>query len=233
MKHILFDLDGTLLPMNQEEFIKYYFSLLGERFVKLGVAPDNFTPALYKGVSAMVVNDGSRTNESAFWDTFLALVPGDEDLFRKETIEFYENEFNKVIQATQPNKWSRKIIDSVKEKGFNIYLATNPLFPRVATEQRIQWAGLTPDDFLDITTYEYCHYCKPNIKYFKELIEKHQLNPEDCLMVGNDVGEDLVIAELGVKTYLITNTMENKKNLPITADYIGTLEDFYNFIQTL
>ena len=49
-------------------------------------------------------------------------------------------------------------------------------------------------------------------------------------MVGNDVDEDLVISKLGVKTYLITNIMENKKNLPITADYTGTLEDFYSFI---
>ena len=117
--------------------------------------------------------------------------------------------------------------------GFNIYLATNPLFPRIATKQRIHWAGLTPEDFLDITTYEDCHYCKPNVEYFREFLEKHNLDPKDCLMVGNDVSEDLVISELGVETYLITNTMENKKNLPITADHTGTLEDFYTFIQNL
>lgn len=233
MKHILFDLDGTLLPMNQDEFVKHYFGLLGARFVKQGIDPDHFTKALYKGVGAMVMNNGSRTNESAFWDTFLALVPADPDISKRETYDFYKNEFNDVIRSTQPNEWSRKILDSVHKKGFHAYLATNPLFPRIATEQRMRWAGLMPEDFLDITTYEHCHYCKPNVMYFKEFIEKHQLDPKDCLMVGNDVGEDLVISELGVKTYLITNTMENKKNLPITADYTGTLEDFYHFIQTL
>lgn len=234
MKHILFDLDGTLLPMNQDDFIKSYFSLLAMRFVKMGYDADLFKTALFKGMEAMITNDGSRTNEEAFWNTFFCIAPGgDYEKILNETMDFYRTDFNQVIQSTQPNAVVRKIIDAAKKKGYNLYLATNPFFPRVATEQRIKWAGLTPEDFLDITTYEHCHYCKPNIRYFEELMKKHQLKPEDCLMVGNDVCEDLIISELGVETYLITNTMENKKNLPITADHTGTLDDFYIFIQNL
>ncbi|MBO5461211.1 MAG: HAD family hydrolase [Ruminococcus sp.] len=233
MQHILFDLDGTLLPMKQDAFVKSYFTLLGVEFVKLGIDPQQFKLALFKGVEAMVTNDGSCTNETAFWNTFTSIVPGDLDLFQEKTMHFYETEFNKVIEATQPTEWAAKIISLVKAKGLNVYLATNPLFPQIATAQRIRWAGLNAEDFLDITTYEHCHYCKPNVEYFRELIEKHHLDPKECLMVGNDVDEDLVISKLGVKTYLITNTMENKKNLPITADYTGTLEDFYSFIQKL
>lgn len=233
MQHILFDLDGTLLPMNQDEFVKRYFSLLGVEFIKLGIDPQKFKAALFMGVEAMVKNDGSRTNEDAFWDTFLSIVPGDIELFKRMTLDFYKTEFNKAIDATQPSDMSAKIISAAKAKGLNLYLATNPLFPQIATAQRIRWAGLNTEDFLDITTYEDCHYCKPNVLYFKELMDKHHLDPKDCLMVGNDVQEDLAISELGVKTYLITNTMENKKNLPITADYTGTLEDFYSFIQKL
>lgn len=233
MKYILFDLDGTLLPMKQDDFIKDYFSRLAMKFIKFGIEPKQFKTALFSGVEAMVKNDGCRSNEDAFWDTFLAFVPGDLALFKSSTMDFYQNEFNEVIHSTQPTEWASKVIRAAKDKGLQVYLATNPLFPQIATAQRIRWAGLDFGDFVDVTTYENCHYCKPNVAYFQELINKHHLPPEECIMVGNDVGEDLVISQLGVETYLVTNTMENKYNLPITADHIGTLEDLYYFIQKL
>ena len=98
---------------------------------------------------------------------------------------------------------------------------------------RIKWAGLEAEDFNIITTYEDCRYCKPNVAYFEELLRQLDLNAAECLMVGNDVEEDLAIRELGVRTYLVTNTMENKKNLPIKTDYMGTLEELLDFVQQL
>ena len=84
-----------------------------------------------------------------------------------------------------------------------------------------------------ITTYEKCTYCKPNPEYFRGILEEFRLDPAECLMVGNDVGEDLSIRTLGVKTYLVTDTMENKKNLPIESEYTGALSDLLEFIETL
>ena len=103
----------------------------------------------------------------------------------------------------------------MKEHGVKVYLATNPIFPRVGTMNRIRWAGIDAEDFEVITTYETYHYCKPNPKYFQEVMEEFRLNPKECLMVGNDVQEDLTIRSLGVKTYLLTDTLENKKNIPL------------------
>ena len=98
---------------------------------------------------------------------------------------------------------------------------------------RIDWAGLDPEDFKIITTYEDHVYCKPNPEYFRQILEQFELDPSECLMVGNDVEEDLAIRSLGVKTYLVTDTMENKRNLPIESEYTGTLEDLLAFVQTL
>ena len=120
-----------------------------------------------------------------------------------------------------------------KEKGIHTYLATNPVFPRIATMNRTRWAGLDAADFELITTYEDNCYCKPNIDYYRTILEKFDLTPETCLMVGNDVEEDLAIRELGVKTFLLTDTMENKKDLPIESDYQGTMEELLCFIERL
>ena len=115
----------------------------------------------------------------------------------------------------------------MKEHGVKVYLATNPIFPRVGTMNRIRWAGIDAEDFEVITTYETYPYCKPNPKYFQEVMEEFRLNPKECLMVGNDVQEDLTIRSLGVKTYLLTDTLENKKNIPLEeaeTEYKGTME---------
>ena len=98
---------------------------------------------------------------------------------------------------------------------------------------RIRWGGLDSKDFKVITTYETCCYCKPNLEYYRGILEAFSMDPEECLMIGNDVSEDLSIRKLGVKTYLVTDTMENKKNLPLDSDYIGTLDELLKFVEMI
>ena len=124
-------------------------------------------------------------------------------------------------------------LKKAKEKGICTYLATNPVFPKVATMNRIKWAGLDAEDFELITTYEDNCYCKPNVDYYRTILEQFHLRPEECLMVGNDVEEDLAIRKLGVKTFLVTDTKENKKDLPIESDYQGSMEELFAFVESL
>lgn len=235
MKHILFDLDGTLLPMVQDEFVSYYMPLLAGAYKKAGVPvePGSFIKGVWAGYEAMVGNDGSCTNREAFWNYMEPVLPVSPEESEKIALDFYENEFNRAICTTKPSPLSDQIVKRAKEKGFEIYLATNPVFPRCATMNRIRWAGLEARDFRTITTYETCRYCKPNQEYFKKILEEFQLRPEECLMVGNDVGEDLPARALGIRTYLVTDTMENKKNLPIETDYMGTLAELKEFIEKM
>lgn len=235
MKHILFDLDGTLLPMNQEEFVRYYMPSLAKAYIRHGVQvePKAFIEIIWKGLSVMVENDGSCTNEEAFWRYVGKLLHIDAKKGVEIAEEFYAGDFNQAIAATSPTKVSNEIIKTAKEKGMEVYLATNPVFPQCATMNRIRWAGLAAEDFRLITTYEDCRYCKPNVRYFQEIIDQFGLEPEECLMVGNDVEEDLSIRKLGVKTYLVTDCLENRNHLPIESDYMGTLEECLEFIRNL
>ena len=93
IKVILFDLDGTLLPMDQDTFVKTYFGLLAKKMASYGYEPDKLIEAVWTGTSAMVKNDGSKSNEEAFWERF-AQIYGDKV---KEDIplfdEFYRKEF--------------------------------------------------------------------------------------------------------------------------------------------
>lgn len=235
IKHILFDLDGTLLPMVQDEFVKFYMPLLAKEYISRGVRiePESFIGAVWAGYKAMVKNDGSRTNREAFWSYIDPELPVSAEESEKIALDFYEKGFNRAICTTQPTPLSDRIVKTARAKGIETYLATNPVFPRCATMNRIRWAGLDASDFRVITTYEDCVYCKPNPEYFRMILEEFRLDPEECLMVGNDVEEDLSIRSLGVKTFLVTDTMENKKNLPVSSEYAGTLDELLKFVESV
>lgn len=235
MKHILFDLDGTLLPMVQDEFVRFYMPLLAKAYLEKGVEmdPKGFLASVWKGYEAMVKNDGSRTNREAFWSYIDEFLPISVEESEAIANEFYADAFNQAKCTTRLNKYSDMVVKEAKKKGIEVYLATNPIFPRCATMNRINWAGLDPDDFKVITTYEDYVFCKPNPEYFRQILEQFELDPSECLMVGNDVAEDLAIRTLGVPTFLVTDTMENKKNLPIETEYQGSMEELYEFVKGL
>ena len=70
IKAILFDLDGTLLPMNQDEFLKAYFAGIAEHLSHYGYNPGELIGAINAGTRAMLKNDGGVTGEVAFWNAF-------------------------------------------------------------------------------------------------------------------------------------------------------------------
>ena len=217
IKAVLFDLDGTLLTMDQDEFVKTYFGLLAKHLAPRNYEPEKLLKVFWAGVNAMVTNDGSGTNEEAFWKIFVGAYGEDAEKDKDYIGEFYKNEFNKVQAVCGLNKEAKEIITLVKEKGKMPVLATNPLFPHVATENRMRWAGLEPADFAEYTTYENCHYCKPNPKYYEELLQKLNLKPEECIMIGNDVEEDIMpTRQLGMQNFLLTNCLINKKERDIS-----------------
>lgn len=233
MEHFLFDLDGTLLPMDQEVFVKFYMPMLAARFKDRGVPQEKLIGAVWNGVGSMVMNDGSRTNEDAFWDCFSRELSIERADVEDEVLDFYGNEFNRAIQSTRPDPAADRIIKYLKGKGKKIYLATNPIFPRCATLNRIRWAGLSAEDFEEITTYETCRYSKPNVGYYQEILDRQGLKAEECLMIGNDKREDLAAGKLGIRTYLVTECLEHAEE-PGSPDYEGkNLEQLYEDLKEL
>lgn len=98
-------------------------------------------------------------------------------------------------------------------------------------ESRIRWAGLQPEDFELYTTYEDQYYCKPNVRYYEEILKAKNLKPEECMMIGNDVVEDLVAAELGTAVFLLTDCLINKKQADISEWEHGGFPELYRIIE--
>ncbi|MDD5795628.1 MAG: HAD-IA family hydrolase [Oscillospiraceae bacterium] len=235
IKNILFDLDGTLLVMkSQDKFIKFYFEALCKRFCKqLGLSPEQLTNGVWQGTKAMFFNDGKCMNRDIFWKSFSEVCSEDVLKYEKDFDDFYSNEFSYAKQTTSENPLAQPCAELLKEKGYRLILATNPVFPLAATANRVKWAGMNPEIFEYITVYDNSSYCKPNPKYYEEIAEKLNLNINECLMVGNDVDEDMCTAQMGMETYLVTDCLENKNNKDYSYFRQGTFKDFYDFAKNL
>ena len=228
---LLFDLDGTLLPMDTEVFTKHYFSLLVQKLAPYGYEAKPLIGAVLACIEAMAVNDGSVTNEEAFWNCFASLL-GEQTREQIPVFEdFYANEFQQIKVSCGYNPMAKQVIELAKQKGLRTILATNPIFPSIATESRIRWAGLQPEDFELYTTYEDQYYCKPNVRYYEEILKAKNLKPEECMMIGNDVVEDLVAAELGIRVFLLTDCLINKKQADISEWEHGGFPELYRIIE--
>lgn len=233
IKMILFDLDGTLLPMDQDVFVKTYMGMLAEHLAPLGYAPKAFFDAMWAGTGAMVKNDGTKSNEDAFWNTFCQMIGKDARVDMPRFEQFYIEKFDQVQGFCGYTPQAAQVIRFLKTKGLRTALATNPLFPGIATEKRIAWAGLSPDDFELYTTYETERYCKPNPCYYRTVAERLGVKPEECLMVGNDVSDDMVAEELGMQVFLLTDCLINKDNVDISRYPQGGFDELIDYIDGL
>lgn len=230
---ILFDLDGTLLPMDNDVFTKGYLHLLAQTAVKCGYTDERaFIMAMWKGVSDMVKNDGSCLNVDVFWKS-IAEVLGEQIYDCIPVFDaFYGKEFHGAKKFTGPNPLVKRVLELAREKGKKVILATNPLFPTVAVHARLSWIGLGPEDFDWITDYSNSCTCKPNPAYYLEIAEKFGLDPKRCLMVGNNAHEDVEAgAAAGMSTFLVTDWLICEGERPDCPQ--GSFEDLIRYFEKI
>ena len=234
IKAVLFDLDGTLLPMqDQGRFIKLYFDSLTEYMVGYGYEPKEFMAAMWHSVMAMMKNDGSEINEDIFWREFEGIYGERAVADRAKIDEFYTTDFEKTKAACGYSPRARETVELVKATGRRVILATNPVFPRAATERRIGWAGLSPSDFELVTAYDNASYSKPSGAYYNEILKKAGLTPEECLMVGNDTRDDMSAQNVGMRVFLLTDCLINESGEDISKYPHGDFDALAEYIKNL
>lgn len=229
---VLFDLDATVLPMDMDTFIQAYFHEMGKYFHDL-IDGRLLAKHVMESTEVMVKNTKARRNEEVFFEHFETLINGDVKVYQDRFDSFYDAGFLNAQAATQKSELMVKAVKLLQQKGYTLVLATNPLFPMKANHHRVRWAGLSPDDFIYISSIENNNYCKPNLDYYREVLAAINKTPDECMMVGNDVIEDLIVAKLGVKTWLIEDHLLNKHGVEIEADGQGSYGEFLSFVESL
>jgi len=229
---ILFDLDGTLLPIDDKAFERLYFRALSAKFTDM-YTPEEFIALIWSATKTMILDTSDKTNEVVFMNALEALVQDRLSLMQDRFLEFYQTDFDQVKEAVIENTEIHAAVALLKQKGYTLVIATNPLFPKLAIEKRISWTGLNREDFSYVTSFEENHFCKPQPAFYQEILTKIAKEPGECLMVGNDTQEDLIAGTLGIQTYLITNHAIRKEKGSFSPNHEGDYGDFLHFVHNL
>lgn len=220
---ILFDLDGTLLDANMDVFLPHYFKALSARVAHL-LPPDQFIASLMQASRAMMVNDGHDTNETVFAQAFYPLVGYPRQELEPIFTDFYVKGFPKLRQYTRRKPQAHRIVQAAFDRGYDVVIATNPLFPATAIQQRLEWAGVADFPFRLVTTYENSRATKPNLLYYEQILETIGHPAPACLVVG-DEDMDMVAAHLGCPTFLVPGPRTELAPTTPEPTYRGTLAD--------
>ncbi len=233
---ICFDLDGTLLPMDLDEFMTSYFSRIATFMQENGIESAWFMDGLKEGTKAMATHADDRTNEQAYWEAFWERCPSspaDREALLKAAHRFYFEDFAHIGDGFETPSAPARIVRALREKGYPLVLTTMPMFPKEAVEHRLRWAGIDPGMFERITHYENSKSVKPHLTYFAENLAAMGLDGEDVLMVGNNTMEDLSFLGLGTDAYLITDYLLNPIDMDLDSVRHGSMEEFEAWVATL
>lgn len=233
MKAIFFDLDGTLLPLDEKLFVDIYFAELSKVFSVYNIDSKKLVETIWTATHEIIKNDGKRTNEEAFWDKFKSIVNIDLSDVKEVLKKFYANEFfTKLKKCSTENSLAKVAVELAKKNGRKVVLATNPVFP-IDALVRLKWIGLDIDDFDYVTHYSNSSFSKPNPKYYLDLCEKLDVEPKDCLMIGNDERQDIFSASsAGMNCYLVTDYLYTYPECKVNCEK-GSFEDLIEKLKVL
>ncbi len=229
LKAVLFDLDGTLLGNNLDQFLPRYFEAISAHVASL-VPPKQFIEHLLRATQTMLGNDGRATNEEVFGSVFYPLIGRSREEMAPVFLDFYLHVYPALRVYTQCQPEARQAVQAALDRDLDLVIATNPLFPDLAIRQRLEWAGVGDFPYRLVTSYENSRACKPNPLYYRQILEAIGREPADALVVGNEAG-DMVSAQLGCRTFLVTGAAATLDPALPAPTYRGTLDGLVRFLR--
>ncbi len=230
IKAAFFDLDGTLLDIEMNDFISTYIEGLACHFSDVALRY-TFSSALRDAMMALLVGDsGFDSNKKLFFAILQKRLGIDADVFFRRLKNYCENGMEELRPFIRPLPLASQILNQCRNRNLKVILATNPIFPRCIIDARLAWGGLADFPFDFVTSFENTRYCKPDARYFRDLLEEFGLAPEEAIMVGNDTEHDLAACAIGMKTFLV-DTWVVDRGSDFKPDYRGGHRELLRFLE--
>jgi len=131
---------------------------------------------------------------------------------------------------TTPRPQAVRLVQEALRRGYQVAIATAPLFPRSAILERVRWAGLPPDHYplALVPDYTRFHFAKPNPAYFAEFLAQMGWPDGPVVMVGDDFEADISGAQaLGLPVFWVKNGKAKSEDGSVPQ---GELEDLLPWI---
>jgi|GEM_PF-51805 len=232
---LLLDLDDTLLSNEMGTFMPAYLHALGKHLAPY-VPPERLIPVLLATTQLMIQNDQPDCSLKDVFDASFFPAIGIQPEHLQEIINtFYEEVFPSLRPLTQFRAEAVKLVEEAFARGYKIAIATNPLFPKTAVNQRLEWAGLPPSvfPFRLIASYETFHFAKPNPAFYMETLARLGWPEGPVIMVGDDLQNDIEPARrVGLAAFWISRNGNSPTTVPYGPSVAGDLADFFPWVDT-
>lgn len=200
LEAVLIDLDNTLIIFDEIAFYDRYFRRLYPWFENL-FSRNEFLERLVDATLNMEKNNGDASNLDFFLGSFSAGREKEREEFWRRFERFYREEFGTVSVDVTPAGNLQTVLQELRCRNLKMVLASNPLYPEAAMATRLSWGGVDRGMFDLVTHIENMSFVKPRLGYYRQVCEKIDVPPGQCLMVGNDPVNDMVASLAGMKTY--------------------------------
>ncbi|MGI6632841.1 MAG: HAD family hydrolase [Bacillota bacterium] len=229
---VLFDLDGTLLPVELDFFLTHYMDALSKHFTPL-MSREAFDKALLGATYETIGNkDPNVSNMEAFKNAFTRRTGLDWEVVWPTIDRYYRYDYPNLKRLVSLSSTPRSVVAECVARGWRIILATQPLFPETAVRERMRWCEVEGMPWLLVTTLDNMHFCKPHVEYYSEIVSAAALDPSRCVMVGNDMQEDMIAKNVGMKTVLVDDLLIDR-GTDLRPDLRGSLESVPDMLESL
>lgn len=233
VKAVLFDLDGTLLQAEMDEFIPTYIEGLYRHFIDIA-QHYTFCTTIREAITALLAGEGGFLNNREFFFAVLGhRLKVDPETFEDRLAQYCADGMASLEAFIHPVPQASQILELCREQGLIVILATNPVFPRPLVDARLAWGGIGDFPFDLVTSLENTRYCKPDPRYFKDLLDHFGLDPAEAVMVGNDTEHDLAARKVGITTFLVDTWIADRCGGYFETDYRGGHPALLRFLEGL
>ncbi len=228
---ILLDLDNTLIENNMDRFIPEFLRNLALRFKHL-FSSHWFAEQVLLSTKEMIANrDLTKTNQDVFFGDLAERVSHPQRVLKPIFETFYAQDFDGLKILTKRLPEAKEVVNEAFNQGYMVVVASNPIFPLDAMVKRLNWAGVANFPYALITSYESMHSCKPHGEFYEEILNILNVRAEECLMVGDDIENDLSALKIGIKTFLVTDLVKHHGKTRYVTTFEGTLKDFQKMLE--
>lgn len=221
-ENYIFDLYGTLVDIHTEEndplvweklalFYGYYDAIytaeeLKRRYEELIAGEEASMRLRENGKKDDTHESHPEVSIEQIFQKLFAEKGVDADL----TLAVHAGQFFRILSTEYVKLYDgvTELLESLKKAGKKVYLLSNA--QRIFTEYEMHTLGIA-QYFDDIFISSTCGVKKPDSRFFQMLLEKHQLEVADSLMIGNDAISDIAGAKsVGLDTLYIHSNISPK-----------------------
>jgi FMN phosphatase YigB (HAD superfamily) len=211
IRAVLLDLDETLIANPDGAFADALVQLADDALApRLGVS--TLRPALRRMMQRLTAERTQITNNlHLIYETFTESTQQPVDLVREALQTFYTQDYPALARWISPVNSAQTLIDCLIHQQIAVVIATNPVYPPAAIQQRIAWGGLDASRAALITDASMMHFAKPDPAYYAEIIARLGVEPDEALVIGDHPTNDIAAAQqVGLHTMHIDPSAPNR-----------------------